>query len=135
MNHIYWGSYCFNCSNDFNTDYCFICRISLHVHYCSYCFNMFNYDSYINEECEERVLEMKNIISNANQIINKFIYKIIIKKRLLKYSNILLNKYLNPNSAFIKKKFKEYYKKFQTKKVKENKKRRCMILICNKTNY
>lgn len=116
-NHIYWYSYCDCCKTDINVNYCINCNNYLNVHFCSYCFNSYDNINFINKECLERKLEIEYLEFDAYRIISKFVSKIMLKKRLIKYSNYILDTYFNPDSIFISNKFKHYNKK-KSKKTK-----------------
>lgn len=116
-NHVYWYSYCDSCKNDISINYCINCNIYLNIYFCSYCFNSYDNINFIKKECLERKLEIEYLEFEAYRIISKFVSKIMFKKRLIKYSNYILDTYFNPDSIFISNKFK-YYNKKKSKKTK-----------------
>jgi hypothetical protein len=95
--HEYSEVYCNHCGYDqfdpFNENYCELCMGEYSMHFtCELCLDLY--------DLEENI-EMCPIYYDNAYIIISFLQKRLLIKNLIKYANILLDKYYNPKSKYI----------------------------------
>ena len=95
--HEYSEVYCNRCGYDqfdpYDATYCELCMDDMAMHFtCELCLDIY---------CLEDNIELCPIYVKYQYIIYKFFKTIILKKKLLLYSELLLDKYYNPKSKYI----------------------------------